>query len=426
MNILDSIIQAQKSGQVMGITSICSAHPFVLEAALRHVLAHNIPVLIEATCNQVNQFGGYTGYTPLGFMQFLVSLAERVGFPLNRLILGGDHLGPFPWSGEPAEVAMKKAHQLVREFVLAGFNKIHLDCSMPCAGEIELPVEVAAQRTAFLALDAERTSREAGLPPPRYVVGTEVPIPGGAQAEQGLLSITDPADAARTIEMTRHAFSSLGLDGAWNRVIALVVQPGVEFGDDTVHTYDRVAARWLTRFIETVPGLVYEAHSTDYQPEPALRSLVEDHYAILKVGPMLTFAFREAVFALEQFERELFPPSECSNVAQTLEEAALQNPVYWQKYYRGNPQEQAFKRKNSLSDRIRYYWADPHVQKAFARLLDHFSGTPIPLSLLSQFMPDLYPAVHDGSIPNRGISLLFARIQSVLEDYRMACSIDWK
>ena len=84
----------------------------------------------------------------------------------------------------------------------------------------------------------------------------------------------------------------------------MVVQPGVEYGDDHIFDYDRAAAAELSRFITTQPGLVYEAHSTDYQTPAALRALVEDHFAILKVGPALTFAYREAVFALELIERE--------------------------------------------------------------------------------------------------------------------------
>ncbi len=38
-----------------GITSVCSAHPLVVEAALRRGAAKDAVVLIEATCNQVNQ-----------------------------------------------------------------------------------------------------------------------------------------------------------------------------------------------------------------------------------------------------------------------------------------------------------------------------------------------------------------------------------
>ncbi len=88
--------------------------------------------------------------------------------------------------------------------------------------------------------------------------------------------------------------------------MALVVQPGVEFGDEFVHEYQPEPARELVHLIESYPNLVYEAHSTDYQTRQGLRDLVQDHFAILKVGPALTFAFREAIFALVNMENELY------------------------------------------------------------------------------------------------------------------------
>ena len=119
---LHDIVAAQKRGEVRGITSICSAHPLVLEAALRHGKANQTPVLIEATCNQVNQFGGYTGLTPQAFKAFVHQIADRVGFDQHEILLGGDHLGPLVWAHEPAAVAMQKAEALVCEYVRAGFT----------------------------------------------------------------------------------------------------------------------------------------------------------------------------------------------------------------------------------------------------------------------------------------------------------------
>lgn len=101
ISTLKGIVSAQKQGQAIGIPSICSAHPYVIEASLRHALAGDASVLIESVSNQVNQFGGYTGMTPADFVAFVHGIAERVGFPRQRIILGGDHLGPNPWSGEP-------------------------------------------------------------------------------------------------------------------------------------------------------------------------------------------------------------------------------------------------------------------------------------------------------------------------------------
>ena len=430
MNYLDYILSAQKFGQARGVTSVCSAHPLVLEAALRHGLAHNRPVLIEATCNQVNQFGGYTGLTPADFVRYVGEIAERVGFPRqNRsaersrrsLILGGDHLGPLVWANEPAQVAMDKAKILVRDYVQAGFTKIHLDCSMPCADDKDFPVEVIARRAAELAQVAESAfvGADQVSARPRYVIGSEVPPAGGAKVGETHLTISDPADAARTIDLTRQAFADLGLEAAWERVMALVVQPGVEFGDETVHEYNRRAAAGLKNFIETVPGLVYEAHSTDYQTRAALRALVEDHFAILKVGPWLTFAFREAVFALAEIEAALCETP--SRIRETLEVAMLTNPVHWKKHYAGNAQTQKFARSFSFSDRIRYYWNTPETQRAFEQLMKNLGDKPLPLALLSQYLPEQYEQVRSGEANNHPRELLLARVMAVLDVYASAC-----
>ncbi len=119
----------------MGLYSVCSAHPLVLEAALRRAQRHSGYALIEATSNQVNQDGGYTGMRPAEFVQFVRSIATRVDLPHERVLLGGDHLGPNCWQHLSAEQALLRSERLVEEYVAAGFRKIHLDCSMACADD---------------------------------------------------------------------------------------------------------------------------------------------------------------------------------------------------------------------------------------------------------------------------------------------------
>ena len=420
MNYLDAMLAVQKgrlSGAASGIPSVCSAHPLVLEAALRDGLARGTPVLIEATCNQVNQSGGYTGMTPADFVQYVGRIADGLGFPRRDLILGGDHLGPLVWAAEPAASALQKAGELVRAYALAGFTKIHLDCSMPCADDRELPVELVAQRAAGLA----RLAEQAAPGSLRYVIGSEVPPAGGARAGEEQLVVTDPDQAAETIELTRRAFFALGLEPAWERVMALVVQPGVEFGDAAVHEYRRSAAHGLARFIESQPGLVYEAHSTDYQTRAALRALVEDHFGILKVGPALTFAFREAVFALAAMEDILCEAP--SRIRETLEVAMLTNPQHWKKHYSGDARTQKLARSFSFSDRIRYYWNTPSAQLAFAHLMANLEGKNLPLSLLSQYLPEQYEKIRAGALKNQPRDLLLDRVTGVLSDYAYACGL---
>ncbi len=419
-SLLDDMLAAQKQGEPRGVPSICSAHPWVLKAAMRSGAEQ---LLIESTCNQVNQFGGYTGMTPADFVTYVHDLAREAGFPPDRILLGGDHLGPNVWQAEPEASAMPKAEQLVRDYVAAGYSKIHLDCSMKLGDDPAGPlaVEVSARRAARLARAAEETATQLGREQTlRYVIGTEVPVPGGATEHEEGVTVTSVADVRETIDVTERAFRRAGLDAAWERVVAVVVQPGVEFGDDFVLPYDPDAARKLATFIETQP-LVYEAHSTDYQTPEALRALVRDHFAILKVGPGLTFAFREAVFALAMMEKELLPANEQSHIIETLDEIMLVRPAHWRKYYQGDERALAFKRKYSFSDRIRYYWPEPEMQRALSRLLTNLAKRSIPLSLLSQFLPVQFHKVLAGRLTPRPDALIIDKIQDVLRDYSQAC-----
>jgi D-tagatose-1,6-bisphosphate aldolase subunit GatZ/KbaZ len=425
---LNDIVSAQKAGEARGCFSVCSAHPDVLETAMEAALQHEFPLLIEATSNQVNQYGGYTGMTPAQFATHVMRMAERCRLPPGRLILGGDHLGPNVWQREPAETAMEKARTLVCAYVQAGCSKIHLDASMKLGDDDPqkpLDLQLSAQRTAELCVAAEEAFAQ--LPSvgvqPVYVIGSEVPLPGGAQEKEEGITVTRVDDARATLEATCQAFQQCGLQSAWERVIALVVQPGVEFADDSLFVYDRSRAVELSRFIETQQGLVYEAHSTDYQPRQALRQLMEDHFAILKVGPALTFAFREAVFALAWMEREWLGGQWIilSNLQTELEEVMLEKPRDWRKYYHGDREAQHFARQYSYSDRSRYYWPDPRVQKALKKLFTNLEEHPVPLTLLSQFLPQQYDRVRAGILEYKPRAWVKDKIMAVLEDYLYAC-----
>jgi D-tagatose-1,6-bisphosphate aldolase subunit GatZ/KbaZ len=427
---LDQLVQAQKRGVALGITSVCSANPFVIEASLLFSKVSGAPVLIESTCNQVNQYGGYTGMRPLDFMGYLEREAFKVGFPFEQVILGGDHLGPNVWRDENAEEAMDNARLLVRDYVHAGYTKIHLDASMCCGDDpldVPLDKQVSAGRTAELARVAEDAFGQCSTNgiSPRYVIGTEVPAPGGIQSGDESISVTPAAEVEETIHLTKEEFYKRGLEDAWDRVIAVVVQPGVEYGDQIIYEYRSDCAAELSRVIEDHDHLVYEAHSTDYQTREALKQLVRDHFAILKVGPALTFAFREAIFALSMIEKELLSDvavgGEVSNLFYVLEQVMLDHPEHWEKYHTGGPEQQRFARKYSFSDRSRYYWPDPSIQEGLNRLLTDLSQKPIPLALLSQYLPVQYHRVREGQVANNPQALILDKITAVLSDYSYAC-----
>ncbi len=423
MSLVQSLIDAHRKGESVGLYSVCCSNEQVLEAAMLVAQHYATPLLIEATSNQVDQFGGYTGMTPPQFRAYVERLADMQGFPRERLILGGDHLGPNAWQKQPAEEAMTHARELIRAYVAAGFHKIHLDCSMACAGDpVPLPDDIVASRSAELARVAEAAARAANLPPPVYVIGTEVPIPGGESSLGGGVQVTTPEAAAKTLEIHRQAFDAPDLHAAWQRVVAMVVQPGVDFDHSDVQHYGPAAAGALSDFLEAQPRIVFEAHSTDYQTEASLHALVRDHFAILKVGPAATFAYREALFALAKIEDELLPESERSHLVETLQRRMQANPKYWQGHYHGDEQRLHLLRAYALSDRCRYYWGDAEVATAVTRLVDNLRRHAPPLFLLSQYLPEQYAEVVAGRLPAEPLALVRHKIALRLAEYARACA----
>ncbi|MFB2566003.1 D-tagatose-bisphosphate aldolase, class II, non-catalytic subunit [Rhizobium sp. IMFF44] len=403
-----------------GITSVCSAHPLVIEAALRRAALDEAVALIEATCNQVNQDGGYTGMTPRDFRRFVEDIAAAVGFPVDRIILGGDHLGPNPWRKLPAEEAMAKAEAMIAAYVEAGFEKIHLDTSMGCAGEaVALADELTAERAARLARVAEQAALRSGRRPPVYIIGTEVPPPGGATHALDELEVTRPEAAINTLAVHRAAFAKAGVEGALERVIAIVVQPGVEFGNANVVLYRPDRADGLVGALDQMPGLLFEAHSTDYQPGDALAALVEGGFAILKVGPGLTFALREAFYGLDAIASVLAGRVLSDAIYATMEAVMLESPGHWNSHYGGSAEEQRLQRHFSYSDRIRYYWPNEKAAAAVETLLARFEGD-IPETLISQYLGRVYPAVVAKKVLPRARDLCIAAIDAALEPYSAA------
>ncbi len=428
---LKDIVQEQKCGIARGIYSACTANIYAIKAVMERALKNNKHVLVEATANQVNQFGGYTGMHPADFKSFVYKIAAGMDFPFDKIILGGDHLGPLTWKNEAAEPAMQKSVGLIKEYVLAGFTKIHIDTSMHLADDdLGKPLDTAviASRGAVLCSAAEEAYNELKLKDPSamapvYVIGSEVPIPGGSQDEEEGLHVTKVSDFKDTVDAFHKEFLKRRLEGAWENVIAVVVQPGVEFGDDIIHEYNREAAKDLCMALKKLPNMVFEGHSTDYQTPEALRKMVEDGIAILKVGPALTYALREGLFALNHIENELLMDNRAikvSNFIDVLDDTMVKTPEHWIKYYHGNENKVRMARKYSYSDRCRYYLPNKEIQESIRILMGNLRSVQIPLSLISQFMPVQYVKVRSGEIENDPESLLKDRIVNYIDDFMYA------
>ncbi|MCF0149574.1 MAG: class II D-tagatose-bisphosphate aldolase, non-catalytic subunit [Clostridium sp.] len=430
MHPMKDIVNRYKNGENVGIFSVCCSNNYVIEASMEKLLNKDIPLLVEATANQVDQFGGYTGMKPKDYVEYIYKIADRIGFPKERIILGGDHLGPLTWKDIDATEAMENAKVLIREYVLAGFTKIHIDTSMPLKGDIKNKIfndSLIADRASVLCKIAEETylelkKKDKDAIHPVYIIGSEVPIPGGAQVEEEEEGpkVTNVENLKNTVKTFKDAFERIGVKEAWDYVIGVVVQPGVEFSSDYVWEYDRDEAKDLKNELKKYPQLVFEAHSTDYQTPKSLRKMVEDGFIILKVGPALTFGFREGIFALNIIENEILKyesNGELSNFMDILDFSMIKNPKDWINHYSGTGEKIKLERKYSLSDRARYYMPKDDVNFALEKLMNNLEEREIPITIISQFMHEQYKKIRSGSLKPIAKELLKDRIGEYLDDY---------
>ncbi len=427
--MLRDIFQANRRGEAKGVCAVCTVNRLALQAALGQARRDRWPILIEATAQQVNPDGGYSGLTPTAFAAMVRREAAAVGANRDSVVLGGDHVGPHPWASRPAVGAMAKARELVRALVDSGFAKLHVDTTTPCREDPReadgaLPLDLIVARTVDLVQTAEHTARHAGTPPPIYVVGSEVPLPGGSPGAAGRERVSAPGEIGGFVDTVRRAFGKAGLEDVWPRVTAVVARTGADFSSRSIQPFDAALASPLVALIDTLPDMVYEAHSTDYQTPRALEAMIASRMAILKVGPCLTYAFREGAFALARIEKLTLAARrgvQLSRLPEIMEAVMVADPQHWRRHYQGDADELAWLRIHAFSDRIRYYWHYPGPQAALGRLVANLRRNPPPPALLAEHLPAVYAAVAEGGLAPEPEALIRHQIGGVIAHYAGAC-----
>ncbi len=422
---LITLLDQRRLGTNRGLPSVRTTHPGVLAAAVRVARDWDAPLILACTCSQVNHLGGYLGRTPAEHRERLHTLAVQADLDPGALILGVDHLGPGAFRHDGPAQAMEKAAQTARAFVTAGFRKLHMDTGHPCNGDgPDFGPAVAARRAAQLCRAAEEAYAAAPLAgaAPVYVLDAEMPAPALLPGQQA--PITDPETVFRTADLHREAFEAEGIAGAWERVVAFRVRCGADFTESAIHRYDPRRSLPLARAFRGGPWL-FEVPFTDYQSPASLREMVEDGFGILQVGPWLTYAWREAVFALEDLVRDMTrlegEPGPVQ-VREVLDQAMRRDPARWKDHHRGTPREQAYARLFSYFDRSRYYWTDPAVEREVEALFELTEG-PLPLQLLSHHLPQALEAVLDGHLEASGRAIPPFAVSQVLGSYFEACQL---
>jgi len=404
-----------------GCISVCSSNQLVIESVFREVKAKDIPIFIESTANQVNQFGGYTNLTPIKFKEFVFQIADKIGLPYEKIFLGGDHLGAYVWNALETNQALDLSKELIREYIKAGFVKLHIDMSMPLGHERFIDKEIIAFRTAKLCKIAEECYKQykeyypLGMHPV-YVIGSDVPPPGGGVSFAP--EVTSKEELEECLDIFQYAFKKEGVSEVFNYVVAVVANFGVDFTADLIFDFNQELIFPLKEVI-TKFNLVFEGHSTDYQTKENLRQMVKNEIKILKVGPALTYALRESLMGLYHIENELIPnrASELSYFKEVLLKAMMTNKNQWKKYFDENEDNINSKLVYSFLDRWRYYYDTPELKKAIFKLINNLSNIRIPLWLISQYFPHQYEKIRKKALKANPTDIIFDKISNVLENY---------
>lgn len=357
-DLLTPIIRAVRQQIGPAIPAVVSVQPDVIAAALRQARDHDMPALIEAPADEVNQFGGHSGLTPADFAALVRDIAGGQGLEAVPLILGADRLGPWLWPALAPDAAMTHAERMVMDFVAAGFTRLHFD-GPDAAGTARL---VAAA--------------EAHAPAPDLLCHG---LPASFEPVDG---VTSPETLARTLELHEAAFAEAGLNAAWKRVRTVSVHLGMGFGPALIERFDMGQPDRLSAVLPDHGRIALEARDVDYQSARACADLTRRNVAVLKLGPSLSFAWREALYALSHV---LNWQDGSAHISERMEDLMLADPAAWQEDYRGPPAVQRVLRHFGFTDRIRHYW--PRAAAAVEALCEGIDATGLPHPLLLQYLP---------------------------------------
>ena len=288
-----------------GVTSVCTAHPIVIEAALSLGASHGQARPHRGDL-QSGQPGGRLHRHDAGRFPRDSSrpLRRASVFDPSRIILGGDHLGPNPWKHLPADEAMQRAKTMIDAYARAGFAKLHLDTSMGCAGE---PAALArrSDRWARRRLGQSRGRRRGKRASLRFTSSApKSPCREARSTRWTALEVTRPEAALRTVEVHQKAFSDAGLEAAFARAIGVVVQAGRRVRQRRSHSLQAREGGAPHGSVGEAAGLCLRSALDGLSAGGLLSTLwCRDGFAILKVGPWLTFALREALYGLDCIAR---------------------------------------------------------------------------------------------------------------------------
>ncbi len=296
------------------LLAVCPNSSTVLEAAVRAAARNRSVMLFAATLNQVDNDGGYTGWTQADFIRQLQAYANQYHWsgPLYPCL---DHGGP--WLKDIHTLAkltypetMQRVKESITECIQAGYRLLHIDPTVDRSypsGDT-LPLELVVERTVELMAHAEQIRKAIGGAKLAYEVGTE-------EVHGGMVDIDRFKDFIRMLKFELHNHN---LEQCWPCLF--VAQIGTN-----LHTtfFNSDAARHLYSIVAPLGSLV-KGHYTDWVANP------EDYPAsgmgAANVGPEFTAEEYTALGELEEQERGSIANtmSEQSNFMETVKTVVVE------------------------------------------------------------------------------------------------------
>ena len=332
------------------LPSFCTSNFEVLNFLMIYSKIHKLPVLIECTSNQVNQYGGYTKLKPINFYKKIMNLKNKFKLKKENVLIGADHLGPLPWKHLDEKKALKNAIKLFKDCINAKFNKIHIDTGIKLKKDSSLSKKIIIERCKKIYNSVNKKK----LNHIKFVFGTEVPVAGGGGGNKMLLT------SLKAIKKDIEEYKKI------RKRFSLVVEPGLNFTNNKVYKLNM--KNFKQKYILSKKDkFSFEAHSTDFQQYKSLKKLVKNNFLYLKIGPELTFNFMKAVLYMQSLEKKFFNGRK-SNIQNNISSIMDKKKIYWKNYYKGKKKVIENLKFNSFLDRSRYYWNEKKIIQSLSIL----------------------------------------------------------
>jgi D-tagatose-1,6-bisphosphate aldolase subunit GatZ/KbaZ len=367
LKMIDSL--AADSGVPRTLLAACPNSIAVIRASLESARRSNAPIKFAATLNQVDNDGGYTGFTHEEFVRTIREEARVINYG-GPVIVAVDHGGPWlkdrhrteGWSYEDTMTAVKQSFESALD---AGFDLIHVDPTVDITlspGE-GIRIEVVAERTVELIRHCEEYRAARNLDRIAYEVGTEE-VHGG---------LADMQVFDRFLSLLKKGLADAGMKDTWPCFVVGKV------GTD-LHTtlFDPEVARRLTDSAR-VYGSRIKGHYSDNVDNPEQYPL--SGMGAANVGPEFTEREYDALVELGGLENRWAAEGELGKSSRIREHLwkAVVASGRWTKWL---GEKESGKEFTNLSEErqewlvktgCRYIWENPEVISARSRLYSNMA-----------------------------------------------------